>query len=279
MGNSLRVNGLVKVFSLLALTALLLVMVFPLGMVTLNSFKTETEYRANGPLSLPESFNLDVIITTWKKVDYSTKLSNSVMISLTAAVLAVILSLFNAFALGIGKIKGGAFFLIFFMLAITLPLESLVYPLYYFFKLIGLYDTRLSVILIIAALNSAFGTYLLTSVFNAFPKELIEAAMIDGCNKIQLLSRVVVPISMPALSVLLVFFFIWTWNDFFLSLIFLISNSNQTVPLALAMARSERGAVITIQSAAAFLGILPCTFFFFLFQRTLTRGITAGSFK
>jgi raffinose/stachyose/melibiose transport system permease protein len=144
---------------------------------------------------------------------------------------------------------------------------------------VGLYDTRLSVILILAALNSAFGTYLLTSVFTAFPRELTEAARIDGCGKLQMLWSIVMPISVPALSVLFVFFFIWTWNEFFLPLIFLISNDNQTVPLAMAMARGERGVVITTQSAAALLGVLPCIIFFFLFQRTLTRGVTAGAVK
>jgi raffinose/stachyose/melibiose transport system permease protein len=128
-------------------------------------------------------------------------------------------------------------------------------------------------------LNSAFGTYLLASVFTTFPRELTEAALIDGANKLQLLWRIVVPVSAPSLAVLFVFFFIWTWNEFFLPLIFLISNSNQTVPLAIALARGERGMVITTQSAAALLGVLPCIIFFFLFQRTLARGVTAGAVK
>jgi raffinose/stachyose/melibiose transport system permease protein len=135
------------------------------------------------------------------------------------------------------------------------------------------------VILTTAVLNSAFGTYLLASVFTTFPRELTEAALIDGANKLQLLWRIVVPVSAPSLAVLFVFFFIWTWNEFFLPLIFLISNGNQTVPLAIALARGERGMVITTQSAAALLGVLPCIIFFFLFQRTLTRGVTAGAVK
>lgn len=96
------------------------------------------------------------------------------------------------------------------MMAFMLPQEVLAFPLYYFFKLFGLYDTRLAVILTFAVLHSAFGTYLLTSVFSAFTRELIEAAMIDGCNKVQLLFKIVVPLRMPSLSVLFVFFFIWT---------------------------------------------------------------------
>ena len=107
----------------------------------------------------------------------------------------------------------------------------------------------------------------------------MEAAIIDRYNKLQLLIKIVVPINMPSLSVLFVFFFIWTWNDLFTPLIFLISNAKQTVPLAMALARAEHNVTITLQSSAALLGILPCIIFFILFQRTLTKGITAGSIK
>lgn len=103
--------------------------------------------------------------------------------------------------------------------------------------------------------------------------------MIDGAGPGALLWRMVVPIALPSLSVLFVFFFIWTFNEFFLSLIFLVSNAKQTVPLAIALTKSERGAVITMQSASSMLGIIPCILFFVLFQRTLARGVTAGSIK
>ena len=272
-------NRLLSMLPLLALIVFLIVMLFPLLMVLVNSLKTETEYYANGPFALPNSINLDTIISTWNRTDYTTKLINSIYISLSVAVLATVLSLLNAFALGIGRVRGKTWLLLFFLLAITLPNESLAYPLYYFFKLIHLYDTQISVILVSAAFNSAYGTYLLTLVFSSFNRELLEAAFIDGCNKRQLLYRIVVPLSWPSLSVLFVFFFIWTWNDFFLPLILLISNARQTVPVAIALAQGEHNAVVTTQSAAALLGILPCLIFFFLFQRTLARGITAGSLK
>jgi len=272
-------NRIVDVLSLIALAALLLIMLFPLVMVTINSFKTENEYYDNGPFALPQNWNTDVLARTWETTDYTTKLANSMVISLSVALLAITLSLLNAFALGIGKVRGKPLILLFFLLAITLPPESLVYPQYYFVKSIGLYDTQLSVILITAVFHSAYGTYLLSTVLNAFNRELIEAALIDGCSKLQLLYRIIIPLNRPALSVLFVFFFIWTWNDFFLPLIFLISNSKQTVPVAMALARGERNMVVTTQSAAALLGIIPCIIFFFLFQRTMARGITAGSLK
>lgn len=268
-------NGL----AIAMLTVLLVIMLGPLLMIVLNSFKTEAEYLAYGPLALPKGLSLDSIILAWNRIAYPTKLANSLFISLMSSLLAISISLLNAFAMGIGKVRGATFFLIFFIIAITLPGESLIYPQYYLFKWMGLYDTRLSVIVILATINSAFGTYLLTSVFRAFPRELIEAAMIDGAGHFRLLWRMVVPLALPSLSVLFVFFFIWTFNEFFLSLIFLVSNSKQTVPLAIALATSDRGVVITLQSAASLLGILPCILFFVLFQRTLTRGVTAGSIK
>ena len=264
---------------LVLLSLLLLLILFPIILIVLNSFKTEKEYYANGPFALPQSLNFDAIVASWQNTDYLVKLINSMIISISTAILAVVLSLFNAFALGVGKIKGRGFFMMFFLLAITLPNEALVYPLYYLFKTIGLYDTQISVILITATLHSAFGTYLMTTVLSAFPTELLEAARLDGASKMQLLWRIVVPLNMPALSVLFVFFFIWTWNDFFTPLVFLISNSKQTVPLAMLLAQGEHTSVITTQAATALLGIIPCLIFFLIFQRTLTRGVTVGGIK
>ena len=117
-----------------------------------------------------------------------------------------------------------------------LPQEALVYPLYFFAKEVGLYNTRLAVIIIFTVIQSAFGTYLLASVLGTFPKALLEAAALDGASRWQILWRVVFPIVRPTLSVLLIFFFIWTWNEFFIPLVMLIDNANQTIPVALGVA-------------------------------------------
>jgi raffinose/stachyose/melibiose transport system permease protein len=272
-------SGVGKYLALLALCALLVVMLFPFAIVTINAFKAPAEYSSHGPMSLPQGLYLDGIIAFWNRVEFSGKLLNSAVISISVALLGIGLSLLNAFALGIGKMKGRVLFLVLFMMANTLPQEALAYPLYYFAKFLNIYNTRLSVILVFAVIQSAFGTYLLSSVYSAFPREMIEAALIDGCNKLQLLFRIVVPISMPSLSVLFVFFFIWTWNEFFLPMILLISNSRWTVPLAIAILQGQHNMDATTSSASALLGLLPCILFFILFQRTLTRGITAGSIK
>ena len=264
---------------LIGLIVFLLLMLFPFGIIVINAFKTPVEYANNGPLSLPGGFYLQGLIDFWNRVDFTNKLINSTVISLSVAVIGVILALLNAFALGIGRVRGRVVLLVFFLMANTLPQEALAYPLYYFAKFLGIYNSQIAVIIVLSVIQSAFGTYLLSSVFNAFPREIIEAAITDGCNKFQLLTRIVVPIAMPSLSVLFVFFFIWTWNEFFLPMVLLVSTSKQTVPLAIAVLQGQFNMDATTSSASALLGLLPCVIFFLLFQRTLTRGVTAGSIK
>jgi raffinose/stachyose/melibiose transport system permease protein len=267
-------------YALLAsLVVLALVMLLPFVIITLNAFKTPAEYSAHGPLSLPKGFYLQGMKDFWERVDFGGKLVNSMIISGSVAVLAVILSVLNAYALGIGRVRGRVSIMVLFLLANTMPQEVLVYPLYFVSKKVGLYDTRISVIIIFTAIQSAFGTYLLSSVLSAFPREILEAARMDGAGRLRILWRVVVPISRPTLGVLFVFFFIWTWNEFFLPLIFLISNENQTVPVALGVLQGQRLMDATMTSSSALLGIIPAIVFFLIFQRTLTRGITVGSVK
>ncbi|MBP2706622.1 carbohydrate ABC transporter permease [Microbispora sp. RL4-1S] len=264
---------------LTALVVLAVVMLFPFVIVTLNAFKSPADYSAGSPLSLPAHLYVQGIVDFWNRVDFGQKLWNSFLISGSVAVAAVVLSVLNAYALGIGKVRGRLWVLVVFLVGNTLPQEALAYPLYYLSKQAGLYDTKLSVILIFTVIQAAFGTYLLSSVLGQFPHEILEAAALDGAGKWRALWRIVVPISRPTLSVLLIFFFIWTWNEFFLPLIFLISNDNQTVPVAIGVLQGEKMMDATMSSASALLGIVPAVAFFLIFQRTLTRGVTVGAVK
>ncbi|PRY37911.1 carbohydrate ABC transporter permease [Umezawaea tangerina] len=264
---------------LIGLVALAGLMLVPFAIVVLNAVKAPADYAANGPLSLPQEVRIQGIVDFWQRVDFGRKLVNSALIAGSVAVLAVVVSVLNAYALGIGRIKGRLWVLVLFLIANTLPQEALVYPLYYLFKQVDLYDTRLGVVIVFTIVQAAFGTYLLSSTFVAFPREILEAARIDGANKWQVLVRIVVPISRPTLGVLFVFFFIWTWNEFFIPLVLLVSADNQTVPVALGVLQGQRLMDATTTSASALLGIIPAVAFFLIFQRTLTRGLTAGAVK
>jgi raffinose/stachyose/melibiose transport system permease protein len=264
---------------LVVLLVLTLLFLAPLLVIAMNAFKTPADFAAHGPLSLPHGWHFSTITNFWKRVDFGQKLLNSLEISLAVSVFGVVLSLLNAYALSIGRMRGRSAFLVFFLLANVVPQEGLAYPLYYMAKQVHLYDSKTVVIILFTVIQSAFGTYLLASVLSSFPRELVEAAEIDGASKWGILVRIVAPLSWPTLSVLFTFFFIWTWNEFFLPLIFLISNDKQTVPVALALLQGQHTTDVTSTSASALLGIVPALVFFLIFQRTLTRGIAAGAVK
>jgi raffinose/stachyose/melibiose transport system permease protein len=265
------------VLSLLVVGALLTL--FPFFLAAINAIKSPVDYGANGPVALPHSFDLTALIVFWNEVRFGEKLFNSFLISGFVAIFGVTMSLLNAYALGIGRVRGRNIILIIFLLGIMVPQEALIYPIYYIAKTVGLYDTKLSVIIVFSVLQGAFGTYLVSAVLTAFPREIIDAAEIDGASRWQVLWHVVIPMLRPTLTVLATFFFIWTWNEFLLPLVLLISNSNQNVSIALGSLHGQYTSEPTTSAAASLLGIIPTVLFFLIFQRTLMRGVTVGAIK
>ncbi|GIF66133.1 ABC transporter permease [Asanoa ishikariensis] len=264
---------------LAVVTIAALVMLVPFVFMLLNAFKSPGDYSTGGPLSWPSEFYTKGLSNYWNQVNFPLKLWNSLLIAGSVAVLGVVVSLLNAYALGIGRVKGRLWIVGLFLLANMLPQEALIYPLYYAAKQVGLYNTQLSVIIIFTVIQSAFGTYLLASVLSTFPKSVLEAASLDGAGKWTVLWRVIFPNLRPTLAVLLIFFFIWTWNEFLIPLVMLIDNSTQTIPVALASLQGDRLMDAPTTNAGALISLIPAVLFFIIFQRTLSRGITAGAEK
>ena len=256
-----------------------LIMLFPFFILLLNAFKTAADYNASGPLAWPSEFSLAGLEKFWTRVRFPQKVWNSIWISGLVSVLAVVLSVLNSFALGIGRVKGRRWIVLLIMLANMMPQEALLYPLYIMFKSMGLYNSQWAIVIIFTVIQSAFGTYLLSSVYGTFPKAILEAATIDGASRWKILKDIVFPISTPTLSVMLVFFFIWTWNEYMIPMAFLIDNSKQTVPIAIASLTGDRLMDVTTTAAASLISIVPTLIFYLIFQRTLSRGITTGAVK
>jgi raffinose/stachyose/melibiose transport system permease protein len=264
---------------LAAITFALILFLCPFVLAFTNAIRTPDDYGTYGPLAFPRSFDLTALRDFWNNVDFTQKLINSTLISAATSVIAVLISLLNAYAFGIGRVRGGRVLMTILLVGIMIPHESLVYPIYFLSKSVGLFDTVWSVIIVFSVLQSAFGTYLLSSVMTAFPREVIEAAEMDGATPWTILWTIVVPMLMPTLSVLATFFFIWTWNEFLLPLVLLVSNFNQTVSVSMGVLNGQFVQTPTTMAAAALLGIAPTLIFFLIFQRTLTRGIAVGAVK
>ena len=256
-----------------------LAMLAPFLIMLLNAFKSPTDYSQNGPLTLPQTLYFDGLVKFWVRTDFPVKLWNSIMISGLVAVGGTLLSLLSAYAIGIGRVKGRVALIAVFPVANMLPQEAIIYPLFTMANAVGLSNSQWSVIIIFVVIQAAFGIYLLSSVLSTFPNELLEAAALDGAGRWRILWSVVYPILRPTLGVLMVFFFIWTWNEFFIPLVMLTSNATQTVPIALSSLQGDRMMDAPTTNAGALVSLLPALIFFLIFQRTLTRGVTAGSVK
>ena len=256
-----------------------LVIFFPILLLLINAFKSPADYANSSPLELPEAFDFTGIQTFWAENDFPRALWNSIFISTMVAVIAVVISVLNAFAIGIGRVRGRTWLVLVFLMANLVPQEMLFDPLFQLYDDLGLLSNPWSVIITFVVIQSAFGTYLLSSLLGTFPKEILEAAAMDGATRWRSLRSVIVPVVRPTLSVLMVFFFIWTWNEFLLPLAFLNSTDSLTVPLVLEQLNGERQTDTTTLIAGTLISIIPTIIFFLIFQRTLTRGITAGAVK
>ena len=143
----------------------------------------------------------------------------------------------------------------------------------------GLLDSRIGLILPLLAQSLPFGIFWMRAGFRAMPQSLVEAAWIDGASSFAVLRRILAPILRPAILTLLVLTFVFTWNDFLLSLVVITTQQHQTAPLALALFIGQRTTDVTGLAAGAVIISIPVIIVFVFFQRTLIRGILAGALK
>ncbi|MGN6241697.1 MAG: carbohydrate ABC transporter permease [Cellulosimicrobium cellulans] len=272
-------RGVGRWFVLAAAVLVALLMLSPFVIMVLNAFKSPAEYSQDGPLSIPKELYLEGVQNFWTRTNFPQKLWNSVFISALVAVFGTLLSLLSAYAIGVGRIKGRLWIVTLFLVANMLPQEALIYPLFDMAQKVGLSNSQWSIIIIFTVIQAAFGTYLLASVLGTFPPALLEAAQLDGAGRWRILWQVVYPIVKPTLGVLMIFFFIWTWNEFFIPLVMLTTNDTQTIPIALASLQGDRMMDAPTTNAGALVSLIPALIFFLIFQRTLTRGVTAGAVK
>lgn len=255
------------------------VMAAPFLLLVLNAFKTGADYSTNGPLAWPTTFTLDAFVSYLNRVNFPRALWNSIFSSTIIAFAGTGLALLASYAIGIGRIRANTAITAFLLIATMVPHEALIYPLFYGAQATGLLNSIWSIIIVFTILWAAYGTYILSSVMSTFPREVLEAAAIDGAGRWRILWQVVYPIVRPTLSVLVVFIFIWSWNEFYIPLILLGDPASQTVPIALSTLRGQHSIDITVINAGSLLSLIPTLVFFLIFQRTISRGVTAGAVK
>jgi len=256
-----------------------IVMASPFLLLVLNAFKTGADYSANGPLAWPTTFTLDAFASYLHRVNFPLALWNSILSSTVIAFAGTGLALLASYAIGIGRIKANTAITAILLIATMVPHEALIYPLFYGAQATKTLNSIWSIVIVFTILWAAYGTYILSSVMSTFPREILEAAAIDGAGRWRILWTVVFPIVRPTLTVLVVFTFIWSWNEFYIPLILLSDPASQTVPIALSTLRGQHSIDITVVNAGSLLSLIPTLIFFLIFQRTISRGVTAGAVK
>ena len=265
------------------LTTGVAIWVIPYYLVFSYAIKSPADQASTSLWAPPHSFNASYFIQAWQWGDLTPKFFNSLYISAVATVISIALAFFTAFSLGIGKPKHRTLILTVCMVIYAIPQEAIVFPWFKFTEAINIYGNQIGVILILGILYSAFATYLLTTVLSEFPKEILEAAYMDGVSSWRLLRSIIFPLIRPTLATLAAMIFIWDWNEYMMPLILLPNNNTQTLPIIIATAlggnpdTGSPGMNVSVMAMGCVLSAIPSIIFFLLFQRTLSRGISVGA--
>ena len=230
-------------------------------------------------IRLSDSFHFGNFKDVWELTDLGTALATSFKISITATLLTLLLSVPAGYALAQFRFPLRGLLFLILLGGLMLPNESLIIPLFFDFREIGLADNILGVILVETALGLAFGSFWMRSFVLNAPPDIIDAGKLDGANSFVILTRLLVPMAVPQLLALIVLSFVWTWNDLLVPLVMLSGGRQLTAPMTLATFQGQYTTDYTYLSAAAILTALPVIVVYIVLQRSFAHGITSGAIK
>ncbi|MGB5874214.1 MAG: carbohydrate ABC transporter permease [Bacteroidota bacterium] len=210
---------------------------------------------------------------------FSTYTLNSLIVALSATVLTLLIGSLAGFAFSRFQFPGKGLFLLVFLLSQMLPGASVIIPLFQLLREVGLYDSLVGLTLIHTAILLPFVIWLLYGFFTGIPKEVEDAALIDGCSRLQALRRVILPLALPGLGATGLFAFLGSWNEFFFALILTVSDNTRTIPVGIGLFVGEYSDVWNQMSAAAILFSIPPLVLFLMMRRTFVKGLAAGALK
>ena len=265
----------------IVLCAASIAMLYPLIWMLASSFKPEDEIFSSAAL-WPSQFSLDAYWRGWSglQVSFGRFFVNSAIISVTSVIGNVLTCSLAAYAFARLKFPGRDFWFALMLGTMMLPYHVTLIPQYVLFLNLDWVNTFLPLVVPKFLAADAFFIFLLTQFFRTIPRELDEAAMIDGCGPFRIYCKVILPLSLPALATAAIFTFIWTWDDFFGPLVYLNDMANYTVQLGLrsfvdSTGKSDWGALF----AMSVLTLLPVFAFFLFFQRLLIEGIATTGLR
>jgi multiple sugar transport system permease protein len=262
---------------------LITIMLMPIVLSIAASLKTTREAAAVPPTYFPSEISLDSYTRLW---DYQAGLvhylGNSLGAALLTIVFALLLTIPAGYALGRFPIPGKEIFFVFLLMALIIPYQALLTPLFLLFVQLKLTNSIIGLAILHTTIQLPFSLFIMRNSFEAVPRELEEAAIVDGGGTWQVLTRVFLPAIVPAIVTVALFAFITSWNELLGSLVINSKESAFTLPVILAAARTETslgGTDWGMLQAGVTISIIPCVVVYLLLQKYYVSGLLSGAVK
>ena len=275
MNNSNRIGKRVAIIVSAVLT---IGWLFPYIYVVSCAFKQGNEVVAVPPAFFPKHFSVENFTGLFQRMDVRYYLSNSLIAAAASTVIAVALGSLAAYAIQRSGAKLSVLLVVLVLSLKMIPTSSIVVPIYSLICRIGLYDTRLALIIVYAAINMPFVMWTMLSFYEGVPPTLDEAAYVDGASSLQTFTRVIFPVCMPGVATSFIFTLFLAWNDFLVSLL-LTSVKAKTFTVGLAGFLSAYSLDLGPMCAGAFLFSFPVMIISMAAQKYIVRGMTSGAVK
>ena len=256
---------------------LIVLVVYPIIWILINSFKSTSGFLANS-FDFPAQWHFENYTKAWN-TGLKHYFLNSVIISAASIVSITFFSSLAAYGLTRFHFKLRGTLFIFILCGLSLSIESSFVPLFKLFQTIHLYNKQFGVILLYTAFRIPITVFLMRSYFLSFPRDIEEAAMIDGCGSFAIYWRIILPVGKPIFASSALVNLIFTWNEFMTALIFLEDQELMTIPVGLNALKGEMLQEWNIQLAAVVIASIPLVLMFLCMQKSFVKGLTAGSIK
>lgn len=231
------------------------------------------------PYGWPAVFRWGNYARAWTLANFAKYFQNSLFISVMTVFILLLVSSMAAYVLARFAFRGNRALYMLFISGLMLPVRLAVVPLFTMMRDFRLLDTRTALLIVYAASGIPFSIFLLVNFFKTIPKEIEEAAIIDGCTPFSIYYRIMLPLIRPALATVGIYNFINTWNDFFFPLIFLRTKAKFTIPLGIMQFFGEFTNQWDMLFSSLTIAIIPVIAIFLLASRQFIRGMTAGAVK
>lgn len=270
-------NVIPKLISAIISIFLGLLFISPFYIIIINSFKTKKELF-NSTLALPSKFMLDNYKEAFQRLDFLLALRNSLFVTVCSVVVIIIISSMAAWMLERTKSKLSNIVLMIFVAAMLVPFQAVMLPL---IRIMGKlhFLNMFGIIFMYAGFGTSLSIFLYHGFLKGIPKELDEAAMIDGCTKFQTFWKIIFPLLKPISVTVAILNIIWIWNDYLLPSLVINDDATQTIPLKTFLFFGEYTKQWHLALAGLVLTIIPVIIFYFIAQKQIIKSITAGSVK